>query len=355
MKKLFIIITTILYAQYCFAQSLLNELNSSLETDLKICINEKWYDVKYFRITKIDGRCFEANVKLIDLGPNPKDKEYTIYNYTPYHIEDGDWQNFNGEYQQKGDIRKIHIYNNTQYGGYKNFDFKSYRPDGVLGEHKMLYGFYILFKEQEKAQKFVSIAHKLQGSAYDSTPWLRTSKELDIYQNQTSKEIFESIIKDFKQYDIKSEQVYKNDDWTKTTSLTIKYQYPNILISHTDVKTSSFNYNNDFKQGNITIAIPIKDSRFEFGKGYFGGNDENIMCIYSPSGLKVSHSGKNDIIEEYNFYASKTVCKELLTKLRVFKIKVLEENYQGEYGFHRSNPKPKNNKSKELYGGKYVQ
>ena len=80
MKKLFIIITTILYAQYCFAQSLLNELNSSLETDLKICINEKWYDVKYFRITKIDGRCFEANVKLIDLGPNPKDKENTIYN-----------------------------------------------------------------------------------------------------------------------------------------------------------------------------------------------------------------------------------------------------------------------------------
>lgn len=355
MKKIFVLIIMVLFVQYTFAQDLLNELNSSLETNLEICIDDKWFDVKHFKIKKIDGQYFEANVKLVDSKSNSKDKEYIISNYTPYYIEEGDWRNINGEYQQKGDIRKIHIYNNYQYGT-KNFDFKLYRPDGVLGEHKTLNGFYVLFHEQGKAQNFVSIAHKLQGSIYNSTPWLRTLNESANYQNQTSKEIFESILKDFKQYDIKSEQVHKNDDWTKTTNLTIKNKYPNIIISHTDVRTTDFNYGNDFKRGTITINIPINDSRFEFGRGYFGGVDENIMCIYSSSGLEISYNGKKDIIESCNFYASKIVCKNILTKLRVFKMKLLEENYQGEYGFYRSTPKSKsNNQSKKISGGKYVQ
>ena len=149
MKKLFILITTILYVSHSFAQSLLNELNLSLKTDLEICIDGEWFDVKDFEIKKIDGRFFEANVKLISSKSNLNDKEYIISNYTPYHIEDGDWQNINGEYQQKGDLKNVHIYHNYQYGS-SAFDFKSYRSDGVLGEHKVLNGFSILFKEQDR-------------------------------------------------------------------------------------------------------------------------------------------------------------------------------------------------------------
>lgn len=355
MNKILALITIGLFVQHLFAQDLLNELNSSLETKLEICIDDKWHDVEYFKIKRIDGQNFEANVKVVDSESNTKDKEYIISNYTPYYIEDGDWRNINGEYHQKGDIRKIHIYNNNQYGT-KNYDFKYYRPDGVLGMHEILNGFYIFFHEKDKAQNFISIAHKLQGNAYNSTPWLRTLKESANYQHQTSKDVFEAISKDFKQYDIKSEQVHKNEDWTKTNNLTITYKYPCIIISHTDVKKTDFNYRNDFKQGTITIKIPINDSRFEFGRGYFGGNDESIIHIYSPSGLKISCNGKEDIIESYNFFASKIICKNLLTRLRIFKTKVLEENYQGEYGYSRSTQKTKPNKQfQKLSGGKYVQ
>lgn len=237
---------SMLCIQLAFTQNLINELNSVLQTNLKICIEDKWYDVISFKIKRLDGAHFEANVKLNDSNSHVKEKEYIIYNYSPYYIEDGVWHNINGEYQQKGDVRKIHFYNNCQYGT-NGFDLKWYRPDGALGHHEILNGFYILFFDQDKAQKFVSLSHELQGNAYNSTPWLRTLNEITNYQEQSSKEIFESISKDFKQYDIESEQVHHNNDWTKTTNLTIKYKYPNIIISHTDVRTTDFNYGNDFR------------------------------------------------------------------------------------------------------------
>lgn len=353
MKKIFTLIIVVLFVQYTFAQDLLNELNSSLKTNIKICIEGQWFDVNHFKINKIDGQHFEANVKLVDSKSNHK--EYIISNYTPYYIKEGNWCNINGEYQQKGDIRKIHIYNNYKYGA-KNFEFKSYRPDGVLGEHKILNGFYLLFHEQINAQNFVSITHKLQGDAYNSTPWLKTFNESIHYNSQTSKQIFESILKDFKQYEVKSEQVHKNADWTETTNLKIKYKYPNIIISHTDVTTTNFNFGNGFKQGTLTIKIPINDSQFELEQGNFGEDNESILCIYSPSGIEISHNGKKNIIESYKFYASKIVCKNLIQKFLTFKKKVLEENYRGEYGFQRLTQKSKSkNKSQKLSGGKYVQ
>lgn len=80
------------------------------------------------------------------------------------------------------------------------------------------------------------------------------------------------------------------------------------------------------------------------------------MRFYRTSGLEISYKGKKNIVEEYNFYASKIVCKNLLAKLRVFKKKVLEENYQGQYGFPSSSQKPNPNKqTKKISGGKYVQ
>lgn len=352
MKKNILFIIMVLFIQNTLAQDPLNELNLSLETNLDIFIDGKWFYVKDFKVKKIDGKEFEANVKFVDTIPYHREKEYIISNYFPYYIQDGNWCNVNGEYIQKGDIRKIHIYNNYQYGS-ENFNFKLYRSDGVLGDHKVLNGFCLLFHDLKKAKDFVSIAHKLQGTAYNSTPWLRTLNESAKYHDQTSKDLFELILNDFKQYDIKSWQVYKNEDWTKTTNLTIKYKYPYIIISYTDIKITDLNYGNDFKPGTIVINIPINDSRFEFGRRFSGADDENIMCIYASSGIEISYKGKKDIIESCNFYASKMICKNLLTKLRVFKMKVLEENYQGEYGFPCSTLKLKSNKN--LYGGKYVQ
>lgn len=354
-KQLFGLIIAILCVQNIVAQSSVDELNAVLQTELKICIENEWYDVISFRIKEIDGCSFKANVKLVDPGSYIKEKEWIIDNYSPYYIEDGDWQNINGEYCQKGDIRKIHFYHNSEYET-DGFGFKWYRPDGVLGGHESLHGFHILFPDQESAQKFVSISHELQGNVYNSTPWLRTLNEDAYYQGQSSKDLFESILKDFKQYDIKSEQVYHNSEWTRTTGLTIKYKYPNIIISHKDVRTTEFNQGNEFKQGTVTISIPVKDARFEFGRGFLGGQDESIMRIYSASGLEISYKGKKDIVEEYSFHASKLICKNLLTKLRVFKKKVLEENYQGQYGYPASSRKSKKNKqTQELSGGKYVQ
>lgn len=354
-ERLLGLIIAILCVQNAVAQSSVDELNAVLQTELKICIEKEWHDVISFRIKEIDGRSFEANVKLVDSGSYIKEKECIIDTYTPYYIEDGDWQEIDGEYYQKGDIRKIHFYTNSGYGR-SGFDFKWYRPDAALGEHESLHGFHILFPDQESAQKFVSISHELQGNVYNSTPWLRTLNEDAYYQGQSSKDLFESILKDFKQYDIKSEQVYHNSEWTRTTGLTIKYKYPNIIISHKDVRATEFNQGNEFKQGTVTISIPVKDARFEFGRGFLGGQDESIMRIYSASGLEISYKGKKDIVEEYSFHASKLICKNLLTKLRVFKKKVLEENYQGQYGYPASSRKSKKNKqTQELSGGKYVQ
>lgn len=81
------------------------------------------------------------------------------------------------------------------------------------------------------------------------------------------------------------------------------------------------------------------------------------MSLYSPSGIEIIYNGKKDIVKEYNFYASKLVCQNLLTKLRTFKRKIIEENYQGQYGIYSSNKKQKqiNKQSKKLSGGKYVQ
>lgn len=354
-NKILTLAISTLCIQLTFAQNSINELNSVLQTNLKICITDKWYNVISFKIKRLDGVHFEGHVKLTDSNSYVQEKEYIIDNYIPYYIEDGAWHNINGEYQQKGDTKKIHFYNNPQYGT-DGFDLKWYRPDGALGHHETLNEFYILFSEQDKAQKFVSLSHKLQGNTYNSTPWLRTLNETTKYQEQSSKEIFESISKDFKQYDIESEQVHHNNDWTETTNLTIKYKYPNIIISHTDVKTSNFYSGNKFRQGTVTITFSISDARFEFGReSSFGGYSENVICFYTTSGLEISYKGKKDIVETYNFYASKIVCKNLLTKLRVFKKKILEENYQGQYGFPSSSQKSNPNKQKKILGGKYVQ
>lgn len=353
-KTLFLLLLNMLCLNHCFAQDLMSELNSILQTDLKICIKDECYEVLDFEVIHMSGSKLDAKVRFMDLNSYEKEKEFVISTYSPYYIEDGIWRKINGEYEQSGDIRKIHFYHNREYGSMP-FDFKSYRPDGVLGCHESLSGFYVVFSDYSTAKQFVSMAHKIQGDAYDSTPWLRTLNEMLDYREQSSKEIFESIAMIFNQYEIKSEQVYLNDEWAMTSNIIIRYKHPNIIISHTDKVKNEFAYGKDFKRGTITITFPIADSQFEFGRGFFGGIDKNVMCLYSHSGIEVLHNGKKGIVENYKFFASKLICKDLLTKLRVFKKKVIEENFHGRYGFTSSSSNSKQNSKSKLSHGKYEQ
>lgn len=357
-RKLILFFAALVCTQYVYSQeNKLDELNLILKTDLTMSLKGQWYDVKSFEVTKLSGAFFRASIKLIDLDAEMGEKEYSIDNASRFYIQDGDWVEKDGEYQQCGNIKQIHFFN---LKGYSNgFSFYLYNKNGGIDRNESLSGFSILFSEEDAAKKFILLAHKLQGNKmYDNTPWLRTIRETAMFQNQTSRDVFESVSKDFKLYDIKSEQVHKDEEWLRTANIIFKFKYPNIIITYRDEHNPIF-YVEDpkFKIGTFVITIPINDARFEEKHEKYN-SDQLYINFYSPEGIEVSYNGKKDIVEEYNFYASNQVCKKILPKLRAFKKKVIEENFKGQYGYNsqkKKNTSSQNQQTNKIAGGKYVQ
>lgn len=356
----FILLILIAIIPLCsFAQwTTLSSLNSFLQGGgVKLEINSKIVELHSIRLKEFNEYSLILEFRTKDPSPYVKYFDCTITGSGPFLVEDGKWIAVNGNYKQQGDVRKIHIYTAPDYGT-NNFEYKEFRKDGVLGHAENLHGFTIIFANVGAAKEFVMSCHKLQGNRYNITPWLRTINETNEYKSKSSKDLFHSLNSDFKQYNISSRQVHFNEDWTKTSKINIYFDYPNIIIKYSDIQTTELRYGNEFKSGIYTLTIPLDESSFEFGAGYFGGNNEEVIRIFSKSGIEISYKGKKNIVEYVDFYASKKVSEKILTKLRVFRNLLIAEDFKGSYGTtttkHKSTTKTLR-PSQKLSNGKYTQ
>ncbi len=299
----------------------------------------EWFNISNFKLLDAEESRFSASFECYIVAYRKKCK-FIIDIISLYHVKNGIWDEQDGEYYQKGNLSQVSIYGNADYSTTiycKVVEVDN--PEKLVDSH-ILSSVNIQFPDISSAESFVLSINKIQGERYDNTPWLRTKKENEQYHGQTSKEIYNLLVKNFSDYEISSEQVHSNREFAKSDNFRVKYDHPYLVISHTDSR--QFDFHDGFKYGTTTIKIPISDARFENGVDIFG-HDKEQMQFSSESGIEISHNGKKTIEYSYALYSSEIVCKRILSNLRAFKSKISSEGFNGKYGYSSSSQgtKPK--------------
>lgn len=207
--------------------------------------------------------------------------------------------------------------------------------------------FSIEFANNIDALEFAFLVNSLNTT--EPKGWYKQELENRDYKNYNSRQVYDLIVKDFKEYQISSAQVHDFEDMHKSKYFKIQYKHPYLLISYSDVTITSWASN--FTPGKATLKIDIRDAVFDNPTGWWRNKEE--MVISSKSGIEVTFNGDKTLVNTYSFFASELICNKILSKLRVFKRKVLSEGFTGDYGVSQSSS-TKQNETKKI-SDKYVQ
>ena len=265
----------------------------------------------------------------------------SIIKVTPYqcNVYSGKWYIQNGEQIQEGAKNIVTIaYNSAEYS---SDNYALYKDGNTISK------FSIEFANNTDALEFAFLLNSLNTT--DPRGWYKQELENRDYKEYNSKQVYDLIVKDFKEYQISSKQVHGFEDMHKSKYFKIQYKHPYLLISYSDVTITSWASN--FTPGKATLKIDIRDAVFDNPTGWWRNKEE--MVISSKSGIEVTFNGDKTLENTYSFFASELVCNKILSKLRVFKRKVLNEGFTGNYGVSQSSS-TKQNETKKI-SDKYVQ
>lgn len=265
----------------------------------------------------------------------------SLIKVTPYqcNIYSGRWYTQNGELIQEGPKNIVTIaYNSAEYS---STNYALYKDGNTISK------FSIEFANNTDALEFAFLVNSLNTT--EPKGWYKQELENRDYKNYNSKQVYDLIVKDFKEYQISSKQVHGFEDMHKSKYFKIQYKHPYLLISYSDVTITSWASN--FTPGKATLKIDIRDAVFDNPTGWWRNKEE--MVISSKSGIEVTFNGDKTLENTYSFFASELICNKILSKLRVFKRKVLSEGFTGDYGVSHSSS-TKQNETKKI-SDKYVQ
>ncbi len=250
----------------------------------------------------------------------------------------GEYRLDNGEYICFGDDKLVTIKFNIN-GYVANFG-------ALMRDGKPIPSFKIAFKNSSFAMDFVRLFNAYSNNSIEQNGWWRQIVENEKYADKSSKQMF-NVLRD----DIRSTKItYGGQSDFKTSSFSIRYSHPNLIISF--VNASKYpGYWDDDKIGYFTMSIPINNAIFQDPyKGMYDGE----LIIFSQDGISVSHKGHTITEEEINFYLTKKDSERIASEFRVLRRKIISENYRGSYPEIKQNTNQTNNKSKNI-SDKYVQ
>ena len=292
---------------------------SSLELDYSTSLHELTMNVTY--------------------GVYPKNRSEIKVKPYQCKVYSGRWYIQNGEYIQEGPKNIVTIaYNSAEYS---TNNYALYKDDKTISR------FSIEFANNIDALEFAFLVNSLNTS--EPKRWYRQELENREYKNFNSKQVYDLVVKDFKEYQISSKQVHGYENMHKSKNFIIQYKHPYLLISYSDVSTTDWASN--FTPGKATLKIDIRDAIFDNPTGWLSNKEE--MVISSNSGIEITFNGDKTIENNYSFFSSEIICKRILSKLRVFKRKVLGEEFTGNYGIHQDT-NTKQSETKKI-SDKYVQ
>lgn len=249
----------------------------------------------------------------------------------------GDYRLENGEYVGFGDSKIVTI----------KYDFRSYptHDSGLIKDGKPTPSYKIAFKDSSSAMDFVRLLNEYSSNSLEHNGWWRQMVDNEKYEDKNSKQMFNILHNDLKSTRI----TYGYPSEFKTSSVSIKYSYPNLIISF--VNASKYpGYWDDDMIGSFIMSFPLNNAVFQ--SPYYGRHDGK-MIIYSKEGITVKHKGQTTTKEEIEFYLTKKDCERIVSEFRVLKRKILSENYRGSYPVIRQKSDRTNN-SKNI-SDKYVQ
>lgn len=267
----------------------------------------------------------------------------TTIKFCPYacYITPGTWYYRDGDYYQGGNKKVVTIKpNKFDYG-----DVGKLEKDGKKQEF-----FSFEFQNEKEAYEFAFLLKSFYPNDYEE--WFRQETENKKYENYTLEQLYDSIVKDLKEYQISSKQVRENEDLLQSKYFILQYAPPYLIISFSDVIKVSWAAA-FVSSGKVSIKIPIRDARFDNPHRHSWFVNKEELEISSKSGIEITTNGVKNIEERYSLFMSEILCKELMSKLRVLKRRIIEEEFQGTLGVQQPRI-PKNGDAKKI-SDKYVQ
>ena len=164
------------------------------------------------------------------------------------------------------------------------------------------------------------------------TPSYGQSKKLIDAYNQ--------VVSTLKNYTFISENVHEVDyDEYVTKSLSIKYKYPNLIISSVEGFRSNWAWTEDnkAKPGTHTIEIPLENAKIRFGTPMYSST--SLLGISSPQGITYSVNGKKELKGEYCLFGPKLNIEKLYNELLALQAYINSEAYKGSLGYTTNSPK----------------
>lgn len=184
-------------------------------------------------------------------------------------------------------------------------------------------GFRIKFPTESAAQRFIELFRELQKPYREYMTW-EEPDETDAPTSLSVSEIFNSLSKDFIEYDIISAQVHWNkSSGAKTTQKSMSFEYHYLIIQYNDQKGNSGGYSS-FEAGKRIIKIPTNDVEISYST--------NSVSFSSGSGIEISYNGGKDLQKSVAFFGSELVCKRICTEAKQFVKKVKDERFTGKLG-----------------------
>lgn len=164
------------------------------------------------------------------------------------------------------------------------------------------------------------------------TPSYGQTKELVDAYNQ--------VVSTLKNYTFVSGNVHEVDyDEYVTKSLSIKYKYPNLIISSVEGYRSSWGWtgNEKARPGTHTIEIPLENAKFRSGSQMY--STTSWIEVSSTQGITYTVNGKKEINEWYCIYGSKLNIEKLYNELLILQKYINNEAYKGSLGYSTSSSK----------------
>lgn len=328
-----------------FAQTdtIINELSEIIDENIdQSALKINFGDNSSYSVSSLDLDYSTSRHELsihVTYGFYPQKR--SIIKVTPYqcNVYSGKWYIQNGEQIQEGSKNIVTIaYNSADYS---STNYALYKDGNTISR------FSLEFANNIDALEFAFLVNSLNTT--EPKGWYKQELENRDYKNYNSRQVYDLIVKDFKEYQISSAQVHGFEDMHKSKYFKIQYKHPYLLISYSDVTITSWASN--FTPGKATLKIDIRDAVFDNPTGWWRNKEE--MVISSKSGIEVTFNGDKTLVNTYSFFASELICNKILSKLRVFKRKVLSEGFTGDYGVSHSSS-TKQNETKKI-SDKYVQ